>query len=131
MDPSFFIGGIPKNFETNYKVGSGRYFVIEADEYDSAFFEKIPKFIMYRPVHCIMTSLEFDHADIYNNIDEIAVWFTRLRNLIPGNGCIVYNNDYTNLSTINVGALSSTLSMENERRLLLSVSPWSSYNYNG
>lgn len=110
MDPSFFIGGIPKNFETNYKVGSGRYFVIEADEYDSAFFEKIPKFIMYRPVHCIMTSLEFDHADIYNNIDEIAVWFTRLRNLIPGNGWIVYNNDYTNLSTINDGALSSTLS---------------------
>jgi len=110
MDPSFFIGGIPKNFETNYKVGSGRYFVIEADEYDSAFFEKMPKFIMYRPVHCIMTSLEFDHADIYNNIDEIAVWFTRLRNLIPANGCIVYNNAYSNLSTINDAALSSTVS---------------------
>jgi UDP-N-acetylmuramate: L-alanyl-gamma-D-glutamyl-meso-diaminopimelate ligase len=108
MEPSFFIGGIPKNYGKNYHVGKGKYFVIEADEYDSAYFEKIPKFMIYRPTHCIMTSLEFDHADIYKNIDEIIVWFTRLKNLIPANGCIVYNNMYPHLSTINSKPLSLT-----------------------
>lgn len=110
MQPSFFIGGIPKNYGQNYKVGNGKYFVIEADEYDSAYFEKIPKFMVYRPTHCIMTSLEFDHADIYKNIDEIVLWFTRLKNLIPANGCIVYNSMYPHLCTINSNPLSVTKS---------------------
>jgi len=110
MQPSFFIGGIPKNYGKNYHVGKGNYFVIEADEYDSAYFEKVPKFMVYRPTHCIMTSLEFDHADIYKNIEEIVLWFTRLKNLIPGNGCIVYNSMYPHLSTINSKPLSVTKS---------------------
>lgn len=110
MQPSFFIGGIPKNYGTNYQLGNGKYFVIEADEYDSAYFEKVPKFMVYRPNYCIMTSLEFDHADIYRNIDEIEVWFTRLKNLIPTNGSIVYNNMYPHLCTINSKPLSVTKS---------------------
>ncbi|MEW6527299.1 MAG: Mur ligase domain-containing protein [Spirochaetota bacterium] len=108
MEPSFFIGGIPKNYGKNYHIGKGNYFVIEADEYDSAYFEKIPKFMIYRPTHCIMTSLEFDHADIYKNIDEIVVWFSRLKNLIPANGCIVYNGMYSHLRAINGKPLSVT-----------------------
>jgi len=110
MEPSFFIGGILKNYGKNYHVGRGKYFVIEADEYDSAYFEKIPKFMVYRPTHCIMTSLEFDHADIYKNVDEIAVWFTHLKNLIPANGCIVYNRMYPHLCAINEKPLSLTKS---------------------
>ncbi len=106
MEPSFFIGGIPRNYGKNYHVGRGKYFVIEADEYDSAYFEKIPKFMVYRPTHCIMTSLEFDHADIYKSVDEIVVWFTRLKNLIPANGCIVYNSMYSHLCAINSKPLS-------------------------
>lgn len=110
MQPSFFIGGIPKNYGTNYYIGKGKYFVIEADEYDSAYFEKIPKFMVYRPTHCIMTSLEFDHADIYKNLDEIILWFTRLKNIIPANGHIVYNAMYQTLCTINSQTLSLTKS---------------------
>ncbi len=110
MEPSFFIGGIPKNYGKNYKLGDGKYFVIEADEYDSAYFEKIPKFMVYRPTHCIMTSLEFDHADIYKNLDEIILWFARLKNIIPANGYIVYNAMYQPLCTINSKPLSVTKS---------------------
>ncbi|MCX8123444.1 MAG: Mur ligase domain-containing protein [Spirochaetes bacterium] len=110
MQPSFFIGGIPKNYGKNYNIGQGKYFVIEADEYDSAYFEKIPKFIVYRPTHCIMTSLEFDHADIYKNLDEIILWFTRLKNIIPANGHIVYNAMYQPLCAINSSPLSVTKS---------------------
>ncbi len=99
-DPSCFIGGVSNNLNSNYRIGKGRYFVIEGDEYDSAFFEKIPKFILYRPHHLVLTSLEFDHADIYNNLDEIELWFSRLVNIIPAKGNIIFSNDYPNLSDI-------------------------------
>ena len=105
-DPSFLIGGVSKNYNTNFGIGRGRYFVIEGDEYDSAFFEKIPKFILYRPHHLILTSLEFDHADIYKNIDEIALWFRRLVNIIPSNGNIVYSGEYSLLKEISSKSLS-------------------------
>jgi UDP-N-acetylmuramate: L-alanyl-gamma-D-glutamyl-meso-diaminopimelate ligase len=100
QSPSFFVGGVVRNYESNYKIGSGRYFVIEGDEYDSSFFEKIPKFILYRPDHLLLTSLEFDHADIFNGLDEIELWFKRLVNIIPSNGNVVYSSDYANLAEI-------------------------------
>jgi UDP-N-acetylmuramate: L-alanyl-gamma-D-glutamyl-meso-diaminopimelate ligase len=99
-DPSCFIGGVSNNLNSNYRIGNGRYFVIEGDEYDSAFFEKIPKFIQYRPHHLILTSLEFDHADIYGNLGEIELWFKRLVNIIPAQGHIIFSNDYSNLREI-------------------------------
>ncbi len=99
-EPSFLVGGVSKNYGANYKMGAGKYFIIEGDEYDSAFFEKIPKFIVYRPHHLILTSLEFDHADIYNNLDEIKLWFKRLVNLIPSNGNIVYSGEYQRLEEL-------------------------------
>ena len=105
-DPSFLIGGVSKNYNTNFGLGRGRYFVIEGDEYDSAFFEKIPKFVLYRPHHLILTSLEFDHADIYKNLDEIALWFRRLVNIIPSNGNIVCSNEYPLLKEISSKSLS-------------------------
>ncbi len=93
-DPSFLVGGVAKNYDGNFRLGEGRYFVIEGDEYDSAFFEKVPKFMLYRPRHCLLTSLEFDHADIYRDLEEITLWFRRLVNIVPSEGEIVYSTEY-------------------------------------
>lgn len=99
-DPSVLVGGVSLNMGGNYRLGEGRFFVIEADEYDSAFFEKVPKFIFYRPRHLLLTSLEFDHADIYRDLAEIELWFQRLVNIIPSRGEIVYNEGYENLAAL-------------------------------
>jgi UDP-N-acetylmuramate: L-alanyl-gamma-D-glutamyl-meso-diaminopimelate ligase len=93
MDPGFMIGGIPRNFETNFKLGKGRYFVIEGDEYDSAFFDKGPKFLHYNPLFVILTSIEFDHADIYRDLDHVIDSFRRLIDLIPSDGRLIANGD--------------------------------------
>ena len=71
LDPGFMVGGIAKNFQTNYRVGSGRYVVMEGDEYDTAFFDKRPKFVHFTPRAAVLTSIEFDHADIYPDLDVI------------------------------------------------------------
>ncbi|HPC42669.1 MAG TPA: Mur ligase domain-containing protein [Spirochaetota bacterium] len=109
-DPSFFVGGVTRNYDSNYRLGRGKYFVIEGDEYDSAFFEKVPKFVYYRPCHLVLTSLEFDHADIYRDLGEIETWFRRLVNMIPSNGNIVYSSSYKNLGEIVAKSLSKRYS---------------------
>jgi len=93
MDPSFMIGGILNNFRTNFKVGEGHDFVIEGDEYDSAFFDKGPKFLHYNPFITILTSIEFDHADIYRDLEHVIESFRRLIDLIPPDGLLIYNLD--------------------------------------
>ncbi|MBW2311040.1 MAG: UDP-N-acetylmuramate:L-alanyl-gamma-D-glutamyl-meso-diaminopimelate ligase [Deltaproteobacteria bacterium] len=93
MDPSFIIGGIAKNFNRNFKLGSGTYFVIEGDEYDTAFFDKGPKFLHYDPYVAAITSIEFDHADIYRGIEEIEDSFSRLIQLVPEEGALCVNGD--------------------------------------
>ena len=75
LDPGFFVGGVPLNFGSGWKVGAGNHVVIEGDEYDSAFFDKGPKFLHYRPEHVILTSIEFDHADIYRDLDHVKERF--------------------------------------------------------
>ena len=77
-DPSFFIGGIVQNFSSNYRIGNGPYMVVEGDEYDTAFFDKSPKFLHYKPSHTILTSIEFDHADIYRDLSHVKESFGRL-----------------------------------------------------
>jgi UDP-N-acetylmuramate: L-alanyl-gamma-D-glutamyl-meso-diaminopimelate ligase len=109
-DPSYFVGGVTRNYDSNYRLGSGRYFIIEGDEYDSAFFEKVPKFVCYRPCHLVLTSLEFDHADIYRDLGEIETWFRRLVNMVPSNGNIVYSSAYRNLGEIVSKSLSKRYS---------------------
>jgi UDP-N-acetylmuramate: L-alanyl-gamma-D-glutamyl-meso-diaminopimelate ligase len=86
--PSFLVGGIAENFGASFQLGSGE-FVIEADEYDTAFFDKGPKFLHYFPDSVILTSVEFDHADIYRDLDAVKVAFKRLVNLVPRRGMIV------------------------------------------
>jgi len=93
MNPSFMIGGIAKNFGRNFKLDTGPYFVIEGDEYDTAFFDKRPKFLHYDPYLTVITSIEFDHADIYKGIEEIKHSFRRLVEIIPAEGLLCANID--------------------------------------
>ncbi|MFH0844567.1 MAG: UDP-N-acetylmuramate:L-alanyl-gamma-D-glutamyl-meso-diaminopimelate ligase [Pseudomonadota bacterium] len=93
LDPSFMIGGLPHNFQRNFQSGTGPYFVIEGDEYDTAFFDKGPKFLHYSPWATILTSIEFDHADIYRDLDHIKESFRKLIDLIPAEGLLISNGD--------------------------------------
>src|SRR5256712_6052117 len=94
--PSYLIGGIPKNLGQGARLNESKYFVIEGDEYDSAFFDKRSKFIHYLPELVIVNNIEFDHADIFNNLDEIKLSFRRLLNIVPQNGMVVLNGDDAN-----------------------------------
>jgi UDP-N-acetylmuramate: L-alanyl-gamma-D-glutamyl-meso-diaminopimelate ligase len=89
MQPSFLIGGIAENFGSSFHLGQGKHFILEGDEYDTAFFDKGPKFLHYFPDAAILTSVEFDHADIYKDLDAVETAFKRLVNLIPRRGRIV------------------------------------------
>jgi UDP-N-acetylmuramate: L-alanyl-gamma-D-glutamyl-meso-diaminopimelate ligase len=89
MQPSFLIGGIAENFGSSFHVGQGKHFILEGDEYDTAFFDKGPKFLHYFPDAIILTSVEFDHADIYRDLDAVETAFKRLANLIPRRGRII------------------------------------------
>ena len=89
LDPGFLIGGWVKNFDANSRPGTGRYFVVEGDEYDTAFFDKGPKFLHYRPHAAIVTGIEFDHGDIYNSLDEIKTAFRKFVRLIPTDGILL------------------------------------------
>jgi UDP-N-acetylmuramate: L-alanyl-gamma-D-glutamyl-meso-diaminopimelate ligase len=92
-DPSVLIGGIAANFGASYRLGSGREFVIEGDEYDSAFFDKTAKFLKYLPDIAVVNNIEFDHADIYPDIDAVNLAFKRLAVLVPRNGLLLLGAD--------------------------------------
>ena len=92
-DPSVFIGGIAENFESSYRIGGGREFVIEGDEYDSAFFDKTAKFLKYLPDIAVVNNIEFDHADIYADLAAIRLAFQRFVNLIPRRGLLLLGAD--------------------------------------
>lgn len=89
LDPGCMIGGIVANYGRNYRLGSGDWFVVEGDEYDTAFFDKVPKFIHYTPFVGILTSIEFDHADIYPDFEAVQTAFRRFVALIPPDGLLV------------------------------------------
>src|SRR5215470_7465065 len=89
LDPSFLIGGIAENFGSSFRLGQGKHFILEGDEYDTAFFDKGPKFLHYFPDSVILTSVEFDHADIYKDLDAVETAFKRLINLIPRRGRVI------------------------------------------
>jgi UDP-N-acetylmuramate: L-alanyl-gamma-D-glutamyl-meso-diaminopimelate ligase len=92
-DPSVFVGGIAENFESSYRIGGGREFVIEGDEYDSAFFDKTAKFLKYLPDIAVVNNIEFDHADIYPDLDAIKLAFRRFVNLVPRRGLLLLGAD--------------------------------------
>ena len=100
LRPGFLIGGIPRNFPRSFQAPGGGVFVIEGDEYDTAFFDKVPKFVHYRPCCVLLTSLEFDHADIYKDLAQIQGEFAKLLRLIPAEGRLVYYAEEPNITAI-------------------------------
>jgi len=93
-DPSYFIGGLPINFSSGFHVGGGPWAVVEGDEYDSAFFDKGPKFLHYAAENVILTSLEFDHADIYTDLNQLKGAFVRLMEGLPRTGFVLASRGY-------------------------------------
>jgi len=93
LEPGFLIGGVPQNFGISARLGRGRSFVIEADEYDTAFFDKRSKFVHYRPRIAILNNLEFDHADIFERIEDIERQFHHLVRIVPSQGRLIVNAD--------------------------------------
>jgi UDP-N-acetylmuramate: L-alanyl-gamma-D-glutamyl-meso-diaminopimelate ligase len=104
LEPGFLVGGWMKNFEGNSRPGKGRYFVVEGDEYDSAFFDKGPKFLHYRPHAAILTSIEFDHADIYQTLSQIKSAFLSFVKQIPADGILVAHQSDSNVREVTAEA---------------------------
>jgi UDP-N-acetylmuramate: L-alanyl-gamma-D-glutamyl-meso-diaminopimelate ligase len=109
MDPSVLVGGIARNFGehgSSYRLGSGREFVIEGDEYDSAFFDKTAKFLKYVPDIAVINNVEFDHADIYADLEAVSLAFRRLVNLVPRRGLLIVGADSPGARALAAGAVS-------------------------
>lgn len=94
LQPGFFVGGVPINFGNGWNPGQGDTVILEGDEYDTAFFDKGPKFLHYRPRNLILTSVEFDHADIYRDLEHLKTAFRRLMEIIPPDGRLLVCKDY-------------------------------------
>jgi len=105
LDPGFMIGGIAAHFGRNYRLGRGGHFVVEGDEYDTAYFEKTPKFLHYQPDVGVITSCEFDHGDIYASLDEIKEQFRSFVRLIPRNGRLIANLDDAEVAEVAAAAI--------------------------
>lgn len=99
-DPSFVVGGIPVNFGHNYKLGEGEHFVIEGDEYNTAFFDQGPKFLHYHAQSLLVNNIEFDHADIYDSLEAIIESFRAVIRQVPASGTIVANGDDENVAAL-------------------------------
>ena len=113
-DVGFLVGGISNNITGSASLGSDKTFVIEADEYDSAFFDKRSKFIHYSPSTIVINNMEFDHADIFNNLDDIKRQFHHLIKIIPSDGNIIYfGDDKNSKDLINMGVWSHEIVINN------------------
>ena len=100
LKPGFLIAGKPKDFSISARLGKDEFFVIEADEYDTAFFDKRAKFVHYRPEVLVINNLEFDHADIYSNLEEIQKQFHNLIRTMPSKGCLICPDDNKNIEQV-------------------------------
>ena len=100
MDPSFLIGGILADFKSNYRVGQGNWIVLEGDEYDTAFFDKGAKFFHYTPDVAIVTSIEFDHADIFKDLDAVKQTFRKFMQALPAKADLVAFDDDENIAEL-------------------------------
>lgn len=119
LEPGFLIGGIPENFGLSARLTDSPFFVVEADEYDTAFFDKRSKFVHYRPRTLIMNNLEFDHADIFEDLAAIQKQFHHLIRIVPSNGLVIYPETEANLQQVIDQGLWS------ESELLQSEQGWS------
>lgn len=126
LNPGFLIGGIPANFGLSARTGAAPFFVVEADEYDTAFFDKRSKFIHYHPRTAVLNNLEFDHADIFENLDAIKKQFHHFVRTIPGDGLIVKNGEDENVaSVLDMGCWSETAAIHKDHDPGHSDDDWS------
>ena len=100
QDPGYMIGGILNNFDGNYRLGGGPYFVVEGDEYDTAYFDKGPKFLHYRPRAAVLTSIEFDHADIFRDLDHVKSAFRHFLERLPTQSLLLAYDDDANIDEL-------------------------------
>ena len=100
MSPGFLIGGVPENFGVSARLGDTPFFVVEADEYDTAFFDKRSKFVHYHPKTLVLNNLEYDHADIFPDLEAIKIQFHHLMRIVPSEGLIVSNANEENLDNV-------------------------------
>src|SRR5690606_1439483 len=100
LDPGFVIGGVPSNFGISARLGRSKYFVVEADEYDTAFFDKRAKFVHYRPRTLAITNIEYDHADVYRDLDAILWQFHQLLRTVPRGGLVTVNGHDPNIDEL-------------------------------
>ena len=122
LNPGFLIGGVPANFGISARLGDGPFFVVEADEYDTAFFDKRSKFVHYHPRTVILNNLEFDHADIFENLDAIKKQFHHLVRTIPSEGLIVSNADEKNIDEVlDMGCWSEVAAFSGKKDSLWSI----------
>lgn len=126
LNPGFLIGGIPANFGLSARIGDDPFFVVEADEYDTAFFDKRSKFVHYHPRTAVLNNLEFDHADIFENLDAIKKQFHHFVRTIPGDGLIVKNGDDENIAAVlDMGCWSQTAAIHKTHDVNHSDDDWS------
>lgn len=100
MNPGFLIGGVPENFGVSARLGDSPFFVVEADEYDTAFFDKRSKFVHYHPRTLVINNLEYDHADIFPDLDAIKTQFHHLMRMIPSEGLVITNGEESNVQDV-------------------------------
>jgi UDP-N-acetylmuramate: L-alanyl-gamma-D-glutamyl-meso-diaminopimelate ligase len=118
LNPSYLIGGDPSGTMNSVKLTKSKYFIIEADEYDTAFFDKRSKFIHYNPNILVINNIEFDHADIFKNIDDIKKSFHHLIRLIPSNGKIIFNSSDRNVEDLlKLGSWSKLISVDTKKTI--------------
>ncbi len=126
LNPGFLIGGIPANFGISARIGEAPFFVVEADEYDTAFFDKRSKFVHYHPRTAVLNNLEFDHADIFENLDAIKKQFHHFVRTIPGDGLIVKNGEDENINAVlEQGCWSQTAAIHKDHNPEHSDDDWS------
>lgn len=100
LNPGYLVGGVPQNFQISSRIGTGEWFVVEGDEYDTAFFDKRSKFVHYRPLVALLLNLEFDHADIFDSIEEIETQFQYFLRTVPSSGHLIVNSESERLMDI-------------------------------
>jgi len=123
LDPSFMVGGVVQNFGVSFHVAASDYFIIEGDEYDTAYFDKGPKFMHYLPELAIVNNIEFDHADIYHDLDAVKLAFRRLMNLVPGQGKLIAGWDSPDVREV-VASMGSKLFTQVETFGLSEEASW-------
>ena len=117
-DPGFLVGGVPRQLGRSFALGTGPHFVVEGDEYDSAYFDKRPKFLHYRPAMLLLTAVEFDHADIYRDLDHVKSSFRSLLDILPDGAPLAACGDFPHLLDVIVHSFPTRRSSDHRKSVV-------------